>query len=171
MEYFSIGKFVASHGVKGDVIVQHSLGKKLTASDIKVVFIEQPKGSFIPYFVENINSKNQEEAIFTLEGIATKESTNLVTRKEVWLTEDDFKKCVGKNAAIHLLHYELLHQNEVIGVINEVIEMQYQLLCSITYKGKEALIPVHDANLIRIDDSKKQVHVDIPDGLLDIYSE
>jgi 16S rRNA processing protein RimM len=37
------------------------------------------------------------------------------------------------------------------------------------YKGKEALIPIHEQSLLKIDKKKKQVHVEIPDGLLDIY--
>jgi 16S rRNA processing protein RimM len=171
MEYFSIGKIVASHGIKGEVILQHSLNKKLSKENIAAIFIEQTKGSFIPFFVEAITNKTIEEAFIKIEALDTKESTVAVLKKEVWLTEVDFKKCVGKDAPIHLLHYELLHNNEVVGTINEVIEMQHQLLCSITYKGKEALIPVHDDNLIKIDEKKKQVHVDIPNGLLEIYAE
>jgi len=40
----------------------------------------------------------------------------------------------------------------------------------IDLKGKEALIPVHEDFLLKIDKKKKQVHVELPEGLLDIYS-
>jgi 16S rRNA processing protein RimM len=43
------------------------------------------------------------------------------------------------------------------------------MLFRIDYHGKEALIPVHEETLQRIDKRKKQVHVVLPDGLLDIY--
>jgi 16S rRNA processing protein RimM len=37
------------------------------------------------------------------------------------------------------------------------------------YQGNEALIPLHEESLEKIDKKKKQVHVKLPDGLLDIY--
>jgi 16S rRNA processing protein RimM len=42
-------------------------------------------------------------------------------------------------------------------------------LCTIMYNGNEALVPIHEANLIKMDDKNKKVYVEIPDGLLEIY--
>jgi 16S rRNA processing protein RimM len=39
----------------------------------------------------------------------------------------------------------------------------------IDINGKEALIPVHEETLEKIDKRKKQVFLHLPDGLLDIY--
>ncbi len=36
-------------------------------------------------------------------------------------------------------------------------------------KGKEALIPLHEEFLLKVDKRKKQVVVELPDGLLDIF--
>jgi 16S rRNA processing protein RimM len=50
-----------------------------------------------------------------------------------------------------------------------VIEQPHQLLCRIDWKGKEALIPIHEESLIKIDKKKKIVVVNLPDGLLDVF--
>jgi 16S rRNA processing protein RimM len=36
-------------------------------------------------------------------------------------------------------------------------------------KGKEALIPLHEETILKVDNKKKQVVVELPEGLLDIY--
>ena len=58
-EYFKIGKLVASHGTAGDLILQHSLGKKTTLKGLEAIFIEEQQNSFIPYFVEKASIKSE----------------------------------------------------------------------------------------------------------------
>jgi 16S rRNA processing protein RimM len=50
-----------------------------------------------------------------------------------------------------------------------VIEQPHQLLCRLEIESKEVLIPLNEAFLQKIDHRKKQVIVELPDGLLDIY--
>jgi 16S rRNA processing protein RimM len=57
-----------------------------------------------------------------------------------------------------------------IGLIQEVIEQPHQILCTVIYKGAEALVPLHEASLKKIDNKHKKVFVELPEGLLDIYS-
>ncbi len=63
----------------------------------------------------------------------------------------------------------LINEIEELGVIEEVIEQPHQVLLRITLEGNEALIPLHDETLDKIDHKKQQVHVTLPDGLLDVY--
>ena len=41
MEYFKIGKLVAAFGIKGEMILKHSLGKKSALKGLKAIFIEE----------------------------------------------------------------------------------------------------------------------------------
>ncbi len=169
-DYINIGKIVATFGLKGEVILKHALGKKVTMKGVEAIFVEMTKGSYIPYFVENAKPKDHEEVYIKLEGTDTKESAHKLIAKQVWLTEDDFRKQAGKQSAISLLGYSIINEGENIGTINEVIEQPHQVLLSIQYKGNEALIPLHDETLDKLDHKKKEVHVTLPDGLLEIYS-
>ncbi len=169
MQYFKIGKFAASHGLTGELILQHSLGKKTTLKGLEAVFIESPKDSFMPYFIEKTSIKNDTETYIKLEGINNKEIARKITPKEVWLQEDDFKKFASKAAPIALLGYFLIDNTTNLGEIIEVIEQPHQILCTIMYKGKEALIPIHEGNLLKMDAKNKKVYVEVPDGLLEIY--
>jgi 16S rRNA processing protein RimM len=168
-QYFKIGKFVASHGLKGDLVLVHSLGKKTALDGLEVLFVEDKKESFIPYFLEQTSIKNHEEIYVKLEGIDNKEIARKLTPKEVWLSAADFETFAASSSPISMLGYDLVDVDQNLGEIIEVIEQPHQILCAILYKGKEALIPVHEHNLIRMDPDEKKVYVEVPEGLLEIY--
>lgn len=168
MEYFKIGKFVAAHGLKGELLLKHSLGKKTSLKNLRTIFIEE-KNSFLPWFIESARIKNHEEVYIKLEGVDTREAAFKLTQKEVWLPETDFKKFAAKSAPAGLLGYIIINEKEPVGEILEVIEQPHQVLCRLEIKGKEVLIPLHDNTLQKIDHRKKQVLVTLPEGLLDIY--
>lgn len=168
-DYYSIGKIAATHGLSGEVVLQHALGKKTDLKGLQTIFIEERTNSFLPYFVENTSIKNQEEVYIKLEGFETKESARKLAQKEVWLLKADFDKYAAKSSPISLLGYTMINEGEEIGEVIEVIEQPLQVLCKIMYKGNEALIPIHEESLDKIDKKKKQVFVNLPDGLLEIY--
>jgi 16S rRNA processing protein RimM len=168
-DYIHIGRIVASFGLKGEVILKHALGKRTVLKDVEAIFIEQTKGAYLPYFVESSKAKDHEETYVKLETVDTKESANRLTTKNVWLADEDFRKLAGKTAPISLLGFQLISEEGNLGPIEEVIEQPHQVLLRINLDGKEALIPLHAETLDKIDHKKKEVHVILPDGLLDIY--
>ncbi len=169
-EYFKIGKLAASHGLNGTLVLQHSLGKKTSLKGLQAIFLETSPDNFLPYFIQSSSIKNDEQTYLKLEGIDTKETARKLTPKEVWLAETDFKKFAAKAAPIALLGFTVMNDEENIGEVIEVIEQPHQVLCSIMYKGKEAYVPVHAETLIKIDNKNKIIYLDLPDGLLEIYS-
>ena len=168
-QYFKIGKLAASFGLKGEVVLQHSLGKKTSLKGLETIFVEEGKDNFMPYFITSASIKNDKEVFIKIEGIDTKETARKLTPKEVWITEEDFKKFAAKSSPISLLGFNLINDDEDLGEILEVIEQPHQILCSILLDGKEALIPIHGESLEKIDKKNRKVFVTLPDGLLDIY--
>ena len=169
MQYFKAGKLVAVHGLKGELVLKHELGKKSSLKDVKAVFIEDRKDSFLPWFVESTKIKSENEIYIKLEGLETRETASKLTPKEVWLTEDDFKRLSAKSAPANLLGYTIINNKERLSEILEVIEQPHQLLCRMELNEKEVLIPLNENFLKKIDHRKKEVIVELPEGLLDIY--
>jgi 16S rRNA processing protein RimM len=165
----SIGKFVATFGLQGELVLKHALGKKTALKDLSTLFIEDKTGAQIPYFIQTAKAKNHEEIFIKLEGIDTKEAAQLITRKSIWLKREDFEKYAAPAASISLIGFTVVENNKPLGEITEVIEQPHQVLCTVLIEGKEALIPLHEGSLLKIDRKKKEVHVDLPEGLLDIY--
>jgi len=167
--YIHIGKIVAPFGVSGQLILQHVLGKKTQFPNIAVVFIEEIKGSYLPYFLEKAQAKSHDESILQLESIITREAAQRLCTRPVWLLEADFRKLAGKTAPISLLGYSVIQEGENLGEVKEVIEQPHQVLLTILWQGKEAYIPLHAETLQSVDHARREVKVLLPDGLLDIY--
>ena len=168
-EYFKIGKLVSTFGLKGELVLKHNLGKKTSLKGLKAIFVEERKESFIPWFIESTKIKNEEEVYLKLEGISIKEQANKLTQKEIWIPEEDFKKYSAKSSPINLLGYEIIEDGKPLGKILEVIEQPHQILCRIELNNKEALIPLHEETIKKLDKKNQQVIVELPPGLLEIY--
>jgi len=169
VEYFKLGKFIAVHGLKGELLLKHELRKKSSLKGLETLFIEQSKNSFLPWFIESAKIKNEEEVYVKLDGVDTREAAAALTRKEVWLTEEDFKKYAAKSSPSNLLGYTIINEEKPLGEIVEVIEQPHQMLCKIEISQREVLIPLNESTLKKIDHKDKKVIVSLPAGLLDIY--
>lgn len=167
--HLRLGKLVAAHGLKGELVLKHDLGKKSSLKGLQSVFIEEKKNTFLPWFIATSRIKNDEETYIKFEGVDVREAAIKLTQKNVWVTEDEFKKMSAKSSPVNLLGYIIVTEKKVLGKILEVIEQPHQLLFRLEINNKEALIPMNDNTLKKIDYKKKEVIVQLPEGLLDIY--
>jgi 16S rRNA processing protein RimM len=167
--YLPIGKFIASHGLNGDLLLTHTLGKRSNLPGVKALFVEEKKGQFLPWFIEKAQARTEEEILIKLEGIDSKEKAQKLIRRAVWLGEVDFEKQVSRSAPVKLLGYHIQEEDRDLGEILELIEQPHQLLCRLQIDEKDVFIPLHEESLERIDHKKRIVYVTLPEGLLDIY--
>jgi len=168
-QYIGIGKIAGTHGLKGDLVLKHALGKATTLKGLKAVFMQDKAGSFLPWFLESGKIKSDTETVIKLEGIDTVEMARTILQKEVWLNQADFHQYAAKNAVISFIGYMVNDNGQPLGVIEEIIEQPHQVLCRLFINKREVLIPLHDETLKRVDTRNKIIHVELPDGLLDVY--
>lgn len=168
-QYNSIGKIVATHGLEGELVIQHKLGKKTALKGLEAVFLETGPNQMLPYFITHAKAKDAGSLFVRLEGIVTKEAARKLLFKEVWLQEEDFSRFTAASSSISLLGYQVVNNSEPLGEIVEVIEQPHQILCKIILAGNDAFIPIHTETLVKIDKKRRQVHVALPEGLLDVY--
>jgi 16S rRNA processing protein RimM len=169
MEYFKIGKLVGASGVHGQILLRHELGKKSSLKGLKAIFIEEQQNAFVPWFIESAKIKSENETYVKLEGIHTREDALKISRKDVWLPEEDFKKYAAKSSAANYLGYQIIDQGRSLGPVLEVIEQPHQLLCRLEMNQKEVLVPLNENTLNKIDHRNRQILVTLPEGLLAIY--
>jgi 16S rRNA processing protein RimM len=167
--YRNIGKIVSVFGLRGEMIVVHNLGKKIAVSKIKVIFLELKKDELLPYFIEYIRKKGNEEFYIKLEGVDSKESASKFIRRDLWLKEDEVQLHTQKNNPISWVGYHVVDQGKDLGSILEVIEQPHQILCRLEIDTKEVLIPINEQTLNKVDHRNRCVLLTLPDGLLEIY--
>lgn len=167
--YLRLGKLISAHGLKGELVLKHDLGKKSSLKGLNAIFIEEKKNNFLPWFIASKRIKSNDEVFLKLEGIEVREAAMKLAQKNVWITENEFKKLSARSSPVNLLGYSLTNKKNSLGEILEVLEQPHQLLCKIEMNGKEVLIPVNEDTLKKIDHKKKEVIVELPEGLLEIY--
>ena len=167
--YVVIGKFVSTFGVKGELVLEHHLGEDVDASTIKVIFIEEKGGKFMPYFVASAKLKSDHELLIVLEGFDAPEKVKVFLRKQIWLPEQEVKLRASTNSPIALLGFSVFDQRKALGKVLEVIEQPMQILLRVDYKGNEIFVPLNESTLVNIDHKKEKITVELPEGLLDIY--
>lgn len=168
-EYIHIGKLVATFGVQGELILQHVLGKKTPLKNVEAIFVENLKGSYLPYFVEQSKGRTVDEIVVKLEGLHSREAAHTLVQKKVWLLEADFRRLAAAQSPLALIGFSVIADGENIGPITGVNEQPHQILLEVDLNGNEALIPLHEESLLKIDQKRKEVHVQLPEGLLDLY--
>ena len=165
----SIGKIVATFGIKGELIVSHGLNNKSDFKGLKALVVEEKSDIYVPYFVESIKAKSTDEFLVKLEGLDTKEKAQVLLKKNIWMKNEDFNKFVSTNSSLALMGFSIVENGKVLGEVVEVIEQPHQILCTIIIDDKEVYIPLHEQSLKGVDRAEKKILVSLPDGLLDIY--
>ena len=57
----------------------------------------------------------------------------------------------------------------VVGSVKDIAETPGQLMLFFDYANTEVMLPVNDQTLLKIVKRKKEIHVSIPEGLLEVY--
>jgi 16S rRNA processing protein RimM len=167
--YLKLGKILSAHGLTGELLLEHTLGKASSLKKVEVLFIEDYKKALLPYFVTSSRKKTADAVFISLEGINTRERAQQLVSRAVWIPEELYQQLASKNAPANLLGYQIVENDKEIGLITEVIEQPQQLVCKVFIQEQEVLIPLHEDTLLSIDHAAKKVIVQLPDGLLDIY--
>lgn len=166
-----IGSFTKTHGIKGELnmVLQNDLFDTVDP-DYVICNID---GIYVPFFIDSYRFKTDDSLFIKLEDVDDDVAAEKFVKFEVYLD----KKQVGHLSTDEVNHYswvafigyEVFDQNgSLVGKIVDVDESTMNTLLSIDHQGQEVLIPIQEELLEWIDDTKKQMQVRIPEGLLSL---
>lgn len=169
-DFFCLGKVVKTHGLDGELSGFIDSDDPLSYSIITSVFFSLPQG-MIPFPLKMIDCQDNGQCIFKLKGIDNIEQARRFANKPMFLPLSMLPKLTGKNFYFHeIIGYKVVDQNKmVIGTVKGVMEHQIQPILEILHQGVDVLVPIHDDLLISVDREEKELHIIIPEGLLDLY--
>ena len=170
-DYFHLGKILRSHGLTGNLICVFDTDKPESYSKLESVLLER-NNSLLPYFVKKVTLKGHEVHLL-LEGIDTAEKASVLKGCDIYLPLNKLPKRSKNEFYIHdLLGCNLTDINlGELGTVEDVIETAGQNLLSFNYKGAEILLPFVKEFVINVDIQGKAVSTNIPEGLIDIYTQ
>lgn len=166
-----IGKIVATHGLQGALILKHIAGNSAWLKKDDVLFIELRKESYIPHFVTQCKSANDEEYIVQVEDIATVEDARKLIGKQVYI-KDDVLAGAATDTPLLWIGFNLVDkQKGSLGQIEDVMQAGAQWLAKLTINDREVLVPLVEQMLLDVNVRNKYIRIDLPEGLIDVYME
>ncbi len=168
-DYFEIGYLLKPHGLIGFINFQLDVDDPKKYKGMESVIVKMGN-NLVPFLISALKI-NGTKGILHLEGINSVEDAEELKSCSLLLPLELLPKLSENQFYYHeVIGYNIVDkENGTLGVIENVFTGGNQDLISMKYKEKEVLIPVTDEVVKSADHEKKVVHVNIPEGLLEIY--
>jgi len=163
-----IGKITGIHGLKGEVTFNHQLKHGTKFAQWDCLFVELNPGSFIPFFIESMNSISDEECICKLEEINNRDEAKLVVNRPIYSSINFTVESVAVSTLQQYVGFMIIHEGEEIGKITDAIESTMNSMFVVDHQGKEVMLPSQKELIKKIEQKERRIHMIIPDGLLDL---
>ena len=166
-EVFKIGQVLKIHGVKGKI--------EMSVTEDVFVYAEcdylffKLEGLLVPFFVDSYISKGADRALVKLDDIDDADGARLLLNAEVYFPLEEMPEREREvNTWNYLTGFKIYDLKE--GYIGEVRAVNTQsantLLFVETSNGQEVMIPVHPELVRDLNEKKREMLMDLPEGLL-----
>lgn len=169
---FQLGYIVKTHGTKGQVVAFFDVDYPEDYEDLESVFLEQ-KGRLVPFFIALMEPVQKGRFIIRFEDINTIEQAETLRNTAIYLPLDELPELEEDQFYFHeVIGYQVVDQNHgPLGTVKDFYDMPQQQLMAMEYQNQEMLVPVMDEIVLRADHEAKQLHVKLPEGLLEVYTQ
>ncbi|MFT2010101.1 ribosome maturation factor RimM [Pontibacter sp. 13R65] len=169
---FLLGYIVKTHGTKGQVVAFFDVDYPEDYDDLESVFLEQG-GRLVPFFIEDMEPQQKGRFIIRFEEVKTMEQAEKLRNTALYLPLDELPELEEGQFYFHdVIGYKVVDENHgELGTVKDFYDMPQQQLMAMDYLGQEMLVPVIDEVMQRADHEAKILHVSLPEGLLEVYTQ
>ena len=169
-DLYYFGKIVKPFGNKGHLLVFMDVDDPELYRELEHIFIEVEQ-TYIPWSVVSVEIRENNQTILLLGDINETEDPSFFTGREMYLPVSGLTS--GKRKK--LSHRELKGFSVIdkqygnIGTVTSVLELHLHNVLQIHNESREILVPMGGDIVLKIDRKKKEIHIQAPEGLLDLY--
>jgi len=167
---FYLGKIVKKYSFKGEVLAKLDTDQPELYENLDAIFLEL-RGALVPFFVEHLQLHKSELLRIKFEDVDTDADADSILKSGLYLPMELLPKLEGNTFYFHeIIGFKIIdkHFGEV-GLITSINDSTAQALFVIDRDGTEVLIPMNDDFITLVDRKQKQILVDTPEGLIDLY--
>jgi 16S rRNA processing protein RimM len=168
-----VGFIQKPHGIHGELVIRFQEEYYETLEECPTLFLEIDQ-LLVPYFIaeQGLRFKSGESVITQFDWIDTDKKAKDLCGLSVFVDQNDVVESELEMSSHALIGYTLIDEElGVIGEISEVHDYSGNVLLSVEYQGKEALIPLNEDLIVSIDEDSREIVLSIPDGLFDLDEE
>lgn len=167
---FYLGKITKLFGYKGEVNLYLDTDSPENYYNIESVLLDI-QGELIPFMISSIKQKNKFNLIVSFENFDEKEVASLIDAP-IYLPISKLPQLSGNKFYYHeVKSYKVFDKTHgEIGIVHDFYDNPGHDIMSIVNKDqKEILIPVADRFFESIDRENKIIHINAPEGLIELY--
>jgi 16S rRNA processing protein RimM len=163
-----LGQITKTSGFEGAVSIKLEKSFIENIPEMESVFLEI-EGRTVPFFISESEYPGSDILKLTFEGYESIEKVNEFKGCRVFLTsqtpinqkDTDIQQIAG---------YSVYDSNNIlIGTVTEIIANTGQwLLTILSPEKKKILLPLHEDLIVKIDNKRKRMVMEVPEGLLDL---
>lgn len=168
-EVYKIGLFNKPHGIHGELqfTFTDDIFDRVDCDYLICLF----DGIFVPFFIEEYRFRSDSTALVKLEGIDTAERARMFTNVEVYFPVKHAEEAedgeLSWNFFVGFRMEDVRH-----GELGEVVEVDTTTVNTLFVveqeDGEELLIPAQEEFIVEINQEKKLITVELPEGLLNL---
>jgi 16S rRNA processing protein RimM len=167
---YLLGYIVRTHGTTGNVVLFLDVDYPEDYEELDSVYVEI-RGELVPYFISRFNLQKQNNAIVTFEDVNTIEKAQALVGSSLYLSLDELRELDEEEFYYHEIKGFTVVDGAkgALGIVREVYALNGQDLIAMDYQGVEVLIPTAADIVLKADKEKKELFVNLPEGLLEVY--
>ncbi len=176
--FFELGTIIRPHGIRGQVVVELDTDQPAAYKKLQRVHLQRPNApALTPVVVEKVQltaGAGTPRALFTLAGITTVEDAEALRATTLWLPLTDLPPLTG---AGQFYYHEVVGFTVIdavageLGPVTTFYELPQHDVLAVEHRGFEVLVPVNDTVIKAVDRTARTLSVELPDGLLALYTE
>ena len=168
---FFLGTVVAKYSFNGEVLIKLDTDEPQQYLSLASFLLEQKTG-LAPYFTTAVKLHKTKLLRVSIEEVDSELQANELIGKSVYLPLDQLPSLNDDQFYYHeIIGFEIVDSTlGPVGTIINVNDTNSQVLLEVDHMNKKILIPLVDEIIHKIDKEKKQIHLFIPNGLLNLDS-
>lgn len=168
-DFFYLGLITKPFGYKGQAYVYLDTDEPEKYSNLDAVFLNID-GEMLPYMIEDIQLRGANQAVIKFEDVDGEEIKSLM-KTEIYLPLSVLPPLTGNKFYFHeVVGFSVIDSEKGnIGKIVDFIDVLQQPIMQVDFNGIEILIPAIDKFFKTVDREKREIHIDAPEGLIDVY--
>ena len=167
---FYLGKIVSKFSFKGEVLVKLDTDDPESFLEMESVFIDMNK-NLIPFFIEKSALQKSNLLRIKFEEITAEEDADRILKKELYLPLSFLPELENDQFYFHeVIGFKVIDKNfGEVGILKSINDSTPQALFEIEHEGNEILVPVNDDFIDKLDKPNKTLHLNVPEGLIEMY--
>ena len=172
-ETYQLGYLIKTHGLRGHLVAHFDVDDVAAYQKLKTVYLTLAGAptKLVAHEVEKVQPQAGNKVLLKLRGIDRIEDAEPLRGSQLHLPLDALPELDDDQFYFHdVIGFTVVDENlGALGTVENFYELPQQDMLAMRYQGQEVLIPVVDELVSHADQEKKEIYVNLPEGLLDIY--